>query len=83
LSLLARRAGLNLTTLRQLRELSARRPAEHELITASDVAEYLGVQERTARRVLKRLERSGIAEAVSAQRDGHSGRPRLLYRIRL
>jgi hypothetical protein len=83
LSLLARRAGLNLTTLHQLRELSAQRPAEQELITASDVAEYLGVQERTARRVLKRLERSGIAEVVSAQRDGHSGRPRLLYRIRL
>jgi hypothetical protein len=81
LSLLARRAGLNLTTLRQLRELSAERPAE--LITASDVAEYLGVQERTARRVVKRLERSGIAEVVSTQRDGHSGRPRLLYRIRL
>lgn len=83
LSLLARRAGLKLTTLRQLRDLSAERPAEQELITASDVAEYLGVQERTARRVVKRLERSGIAEVVSAQRAGHSGRPRLLYRIRL
>jgi DNA-binding transcriptional ArsR family regulator len=83
LSLLARRAGLNLTTLRQLRELSAQRPAEQELITASDIAEYLGVQERTARRVVKRLERAGIAEVVSARRDGHSGRPRLLYRIRL
>ena len=83
LSLLARRAGLNPTTLRQLRELSADRPANQDLLTASDVAEYLGVQERTARRVVKRLERSGIAEVVSAQRDGHSGRPRLLYRIRL
>lgn len=83
LSLLARRAGLNLTTLRQLRELSAARPAEQELITASDVATHLGVQERTARRVVKRLERSGIAEVVSVQRDGHSGRPRLLYRIHL
>jgi len=83
LSLLARRAGLNPTTLRQLRALSAERPADSDLLTASDVAAYLGVQERTARRVVKRLERSGIAEVVSAQRDGHSGRPRLLYRIRL
>jgi hypothetical protein len=83
LSLLARRAGLNLATLRQLRELAARRPPEQALITASDIAEYLGVQERTARRVVKRLERAGIAEVVSTQRDGHSGRPRLLYRIRL
>lgn len=83
LSLLARRAGLNRTTLRRLQEMSAERPADQSLLTASDVAEYLGVQERTARRVVKRLERSGIAEVVSVQRAGHSGRPRLLYRIRL
>jgi hypothetical protein len=83
LSLLARRAGLNRSTLIRLQELSAERQADHELLTASDIAEYLGVQQRTARRVAQRLERSGLAEVVSSQRDGHSGRPRLLYRIHL
>lgn len=83
LSLLARRAGLNRSTLIRLQELSAERNADEELLTARDIADYLGVQQRTARRVVQRLERSGLAEVVSTQRDGHSGRPRLLYRIHL
>lgn len=83
ISLLARRAGLNATTLLRLRELAAARESEEVLITANEVADYLGVQERTARRVVKRLELSGIAEVVSTQSDGHSGRPRLVYRLSL
>lgn len=83
LSLLARRAGLNRTTLLRLQELADAKDADEVLVTANEVADYLGVQERTARRVVKRLERSGIAEVVSTQSDGRSGRPRLVYRLRL
>lgn len=82
-SVLARRAGLNRTTLSRLQEMLAGRPAAQSLFTANEVAEHLGVQQRTARRVVKRLERAGIAEVVSVQRDGRSGRPRLVYRIDL
>lgn len=82
LSLMARRAGLNRSTLLRLREISSTRDAGSGL-TANDVADHLGIQRRTARRVMKRLERAGIAEAVGAQHDGRSGRPRIIYQVHL
>lgn len=82
LSLLARRAGLNRSTLLRLREVSSARDTASGL-TANDVADHLGIQQRTARRVMKRLERAGIAESVGAQHDGRSGRPRIIYRVHL
>lgn len=82
LSQLARRAGLNGTTLRRLKDLTTTRQADKG-ITANDVAGHLGVQQRTARRILKRLERSGIAEPLGGLRNGTSGRPRIVYRLHL
>ncbi|MCQ0021720.1 helix-turn-helix domain-containing protein, partial [Streptomyces somaliensis DSM 40738] len=79
--LLARRAGLNPGTLERLRELVA---AEEEPgITAHRVAEHLDVQQRTARRILKRLERAGVAVPVGSRQEGRTGRPPIVYRVRL
>ncbi|MFJ8695067.1 helix-turn-helix domain-containing protein [Streptomyces roseolilacinus] len=79
--LLARRAGLNPQTLERLRELVA---AEEEPgITAHRVAEHLDVQQRTARRILKRLERAGVAVPVGSRQEGRTGRPPIVYRVRL
>ncbi|MEU5879888.1 hypothetical protein [Spirillospora sp. NPDC047279] len=80
LPLLARRVGLNAQTLARLRELVTDRP---DGLTAHDVAEHLVVQQRTARRVLKRLERAGIAAPIGSQQQGRTGRPPTVYRVRL
>ncbi|CAL9355419.1 hypothetical protein [Streptomyces sp. NPDC095602] len=79
--LLARRVGLNPQTLERLRELVA---AEEESgITAHRVAEHLDVQQRTARRILKRLERAGVAVPTGSRQEGRTGRPPIVYRVRL
>ncbi|CAL9349383.1 hypothetical protein [Streptomyces sp. enrichment culture] len=80
--LLARRAGLNPQTLERLRELVAA-DEEEPGITAHRVAEHLAVQQRTARRILKRLERAGVAVPVGSRQEGRTGRPPIVYRVRL
>ncbi|MFI1394997.1 hypothetical protein [Streptomyces sp. NPDC020681] len=78
---LARRVGLNPKTLDRLRELAADEPDEG--ITAHLVAEHLSVQQRTARRILKRLERAGVAVPTGSRQQGQTGRPPIVYRVRL
>jgi hypothetical protein len=78
---LARRVGLNPKTLDRLRELAAQE--QDEGITAHRVAEHLAVQQRTARRILKRLERAGVAVPTGSRQLGQTGRPPIVYRVRL
>jgi hypothetical protein len=80
LPLLARRVGLNTQTLARMRELTATLPNG---LTTQDVADHLAVQLRTARRVLKRLERAGLAAPTGTQQHGQTGRPPTVYLIRL
>ncbi|TDD52691.1 hypothetical protein E1263_28880 [Kribbella antibiotica] len=80
LPLLARRVGLNPATLARMRELTAKNP---DGLTTQDVADHLAVQLRTARRVLKRLERAGLADPIATQQHGQTGRPPTIYAIRL
>lgn len=77
---LARRAGLNQATLQRLCELVDKRQPH---ITALEVAEHLGVEQRTARRILKRLERAGAALPIGIHTSGRSGRPRVVYYLNL
>ncbi|MFF0448324.1 hypothetical protein ACFYT4_18270 [Streptomyces sp. NPDC004609] len=78
---LARRTGLNPRTLERLRELVTQ--ARDDGITAHLVAERLAVQQRTARRILKRLERAGVAVPTGSRQEGQAGRPPIVYRVRL
>ncbi len=80
LPLLARRVGLNPVTLARMRELTEKNP---DGLTTQDVADHLAVQLRTARRVLKRLERAGLADPIATQQHGRTGRPPTIYAIRL
>ncbi|GAA0596770.1 hypothetical protein HPO96_35485 [Kribbella sandramycini] len=80
LPLLARRVGLNPQTLSRMRELTATRP---DGLTTQDVADHLAVQLRTARRVLKRLERAGLAVPTATQQHGRTGRPPTIYALNL
>ena len=81
LQLLAQRAGLSKATLERLQELVHATPDDG--LTTRTVADYLGIQPRTARRVLNRLERAGLADATGTQLGNGSGRPLVVYRVHL
>jgi predicted transcriptional regulator len=81
LQLLAQRAGLSKATLERLQELVHTTPDDG--LTTRSVADHLGIQPRTARRVLNRLERAGLADATGTQLGTGSGRPLVVYRVHL
>ena len=81
LQLLAQRAGLSKATLERLQELVHATPEPG--VTTRSVADHLGIQPRTARRVLNRLERAGLADATGTQLGTGSGRPLVVYRVHL
>jgi predicted transcriptional regulator len=81
LQLLAQRAGLSKATLEKLQEMVHATPDSG--LTTRSVADHLGIQPRTARRVLNRLERAGLADATGTQIGPGSGRPLVIYRVHL
>lgn len=81
LSLLSQRAGLSKATLVRLQEMLAEQ--EDPTVTTRSVAAALGVQQRTARRVLNRLERAGAAQSTGRQGLEGSGRPLVTYHLHL
>jgi predicted ArsR family transcriptional regulator len=78
---LAQRLGMSRTTLQSLRRLVDN--AEEPLVTATEVAQAFSIQERSARRLLKRLERAGAAIPVGTLSEGQMGRPPVIYRLDL
>ncbi|MER6947888.1 hypothetical protein ABT294_28020 [Nonomuraea sp. NPDC000554] len=81
LAVIARRVGLSVLTLEKLME--ARAAAGGEPLTTREIADRLAVQQRTARRMLHRLELAGLAERTGNLTSGSSGRPLTLYRLTL
>ncbi|PSK96908.1 hypothetical protein CLV63_110208 [Murinocardiopsis flavida] len=79
--LLAHRVGLRRETLTRLHALSGVRSGEG--ITALDVADHLGVQQRTARRILKRMEHAGLAVPLGGRQEGRTGRPPVAYLLQM
>lgn len=81
LNVVSQRVGLSVPTLQRLREVGT--AAGTSPLTTRELADQLGVQQRTARRMLSRLELAGLAERTGNQTSGGSGRPLTLYRITL
>ncbi len=79
LAILSRRVGLSVPTLERLR--TVRDYAGSSPLTTREVAAQLGVQPRTARRMLHRLELAGLAERTGILTSGSCGRPMTLYRL--
>lgn len=77
----ARRSGLSRGNLDRLKAMLERHGDDG--VTAGDIAEALDVEPRSARRTLKRLERAGVAQPVGRVLAGTSGRPPIVYRVRL
>ncbi|MFC0532436.1 hypothetical protein [Phytohabitans kaempferiae] len=81
LAYVAQRVGLSVPTLQRLQ--GAWEATGAKSLTTSDVATHLGVQQRTARRLLHRLEMAGLAEREGNRNSGPRGRPLTLYRLTL
>jgi DNA-binding transcriptional ArsR family regulator len=81
LPLLAQRSGMRQETLTKLRALIEERGDPE--VTAGEIAEAFGIEQRAGRRILTKLVRAGLAEIVGSRPDGGSGRPPLLYRVAL
>ncbi len=79
LATIAQRVGLSQATLQRLRRV--RDAAGAEPLTTRQVAERLQVQQRTARRMLHRLELAGLAQRTGSLTSSGSGRPLTLYRL--
>jgi hypothetical protein len=79
LSVLAQRVGISVATLERL--IAAQQAAGTDPLTTREVASRLRVQQRTARRMLHRLELAGLAERTGNLLSGASGRPLTAYRI--
>lgn len=52
-------------------------------ISAQDLAQYMHILPRSARRIIARLEKCGIAIEVGGENPNSRGRPRKLYHIKL
>ncbi|MFC7547694.1 hypothetical protein [Plantactinospora sp. GCM10030261] len=81
LAVIAQRVGLSVPTLLRLRQV--RDATGVEPLTSRDVARHLTIAQRTARRMLHRLELAGLAERTGNLASGGSGRPLTLYRLTL
>ena len=79
-SIMAARTGVSRETLLQVRELA---DLHDGVLLASQVAESFGILARSARRVLKCLERGGAATGIPVRGGGQAGRPPVGYRILL
>lgn len=81
IGVLAARVGLSVQTVQRLRDMMAN--TDDQLLTTRDIAAELGVQQRTARRILQRLELAGFAERTGHLSLVSAGRPLTLYRLRV
>jgi len=77
---LLKKAGVTITTYNKL--LSVQKNMGQNSISAPDVAEWLSMTKRNARRILGDLEEHGIAELIGEEAPTNRGRPRKIYRIK-
>lgn len=78
---LAQRLGMSRATLQSLRQFLE--GVEEGRVTATELALAFEIQERSARRLLKRLERAGAAVPIGTLNEGQMGRPPVVYHVEL
>ncbi|WP_319800716.1 helix-turn-helix domain-containing protein [Brevibacillus borstelensis] len=76
---LLRKAGVTITTYNKL--LSVQKNLGQNCISAVEAAEWLGMTQRNARRILSDLEKNGLAELTGEEALASRGRPRKVYRL--
>lgn len=81
IGVVAARVGLSSQTVQRLHEITE--SVADGVLTTRDIAGHLGIQQRSARRIVQRLELAGLAERAGRFSSGSSGRPLTLYRLRV
>ncbi|MFM1652289.1 hypothetical protein ACI7RC_09325 [Brevibacillus sp. B_LB10_24] len=76
---LLKKAGVAITTYAKLQAVQ-KHLGKHSL-SAPEVAEFLGMTKRNARRILTDLAAHGLAELIGEEAPTNRGRPRKIYRI--
>ncbi|MEN1967791.1 hypothetical protein WMZ97_06875 [Lentibacillus sp. N15] len=74
-----RNAGVNLSTYNKI--ISIQDKMGQGPVSANDLATWLDMTQRNARRILSDLEKHNLAKVVGAETPGTRGRPRKIYRI--
>ncbi|MFZ7946051.1 hypothetical protein [Neobacillus sp. 19] len=74
-----KKSGISITTFNKI--LSVQKRMGNGSITASQIAEWLKMTPRNARRILTGLVDEGIAEIIGEEAPTSKGRPRKIYRV--
>lgn len=74
-----KQAGVNVTTFTKV--LAIQEKLKQDSISANELAKWLGMTQRNARRILGDLEKNGLAEIVGEESPGTRGRPRRIFKV--
>ena len=75
------KTSLSVSTLHKLKSIIKKRLSEE--ISASELAQYMQITTRSARRILNELEVNGLAQVVAEESPRMTGRPRKIYKLLL
>lgn len=78
---ISKATSLGVSTLQKLK--SVLRKLSSEEISSQELAQYMQITQRSARRILTELEEKGFAEIVAEEKPYMRGRPRKVYKILL
>jgi hypothetical protein len=74
-----KKAGVNISTFNKI--LYIQKQLDKSTISAANVAEWLGMTQRNARRILSDLEKQGLAQEIGEETPSTRGRPRKVYQV--
>lgn len=75
------KTSLSVATLHKLKSIIKKRLNEE--MSANDLAQYMQITTRSARRILSELEVNGLAEVIAEENPSTKGRPRKIYKLLL
>lgn len=75
------KTSLSAVTLQKLSSIIHKRGTEQ--FSANELAQYLQMTPRSARRILNELEMTGLAKVVAEESPRQTGRPRKIYQLQL
>lgn len=75
------RASVNVSTYNKV--LAIQDKLRQNAISANELAKWLGMTPRNARRILSDLEKEGLAKVIGEETPGARGRPRRLFKVGL
>ncbi|MEK4523050.1 HTH domain-containing protein [Psychrobacillus sp. FSL W7-1493] len=76
-------AKLNTTSLQLKKIIAVMSKLQTNILSAEDLSVHLGITERAANRILKKLEEKGAAKVTTQQQKKLRGRPKKVYQLYL